>query len=491
MIPTLRPHQQIDLDKIRAEVRAGRDPLLVAPCGYGKGTVISLIVKKSVEAGKSIVFAVHGKSLVYDMSQRVSKLGIEHGVLIGGHKRDRSHAVQIASIDTLHRMEFPPEADYLIIDEAHMAASETWKKAVGRYPKARKIGMTATPIRLDGKGLGKHTGGLFDSMIVGPTEVDLIRLGYLVKSRVMVGRVPEIPAEAKRSDKKLAQVCDKVTIIGDIVEQWKKNAPGRKTAAFAVDCAHAQHITDQFNAAGIQWAYVDADTPEKQRQIIWNDLDKGTLMGVASVGCTSVGWDHPIVDCLIMARYTESLGLWKQMLGRGSRPHPGKDHFLVLDHCGASYAHAPFGRFEDAVEWSLDGDAIKASDGVNGPMVATCKGVPVMINGVRTYPCFGTFRAGPKECPFCGYPLPVKSREIEVIAGDLRELDEHPALWAPADLADGVMPINVTARKSFLCQMIGVAKKRGLQQSWVKNRFREKFASEIPRDWTSGMEGFQ
>lgn len=487
MIPTLRPHQQIDLDHLRSEVRAGRDPLLVAPCGYGKGTVISLIVKRSVEAGRSIVFAVHGKSLVHDMSQRVSRLGIDHGVLIGGHKRARQHKVQIASIDTMHRMEFPPTADYVIVDEAHMAASPTWQKALGRYPRARKIGMTATPCRLDGKGLGKATGGLFDSMITGPSEVDLIRLGYLVRSRVMTGSAPEISAKALRSDKQLAVACDKTTLIGDVVENYRKHASDRKAAAFGVDQKHAQHIAESFRGAGVEWAYVDADTPESERQAIWKDLDFGNLRGVSSVGCISVGWDHPIVSCLIMARPTASLGLWKQMLGRGSRPHPGKSEFIVLDHAGNTSRHAPYGRFEDAVEWSLDGDAVREVNDVSGPQVKVCWGPPVLMSGplgsIRKFPCRQQFRAGPVECPFCGYPLPKASREVETVPGELGDMGMHPSLWAPHDLADGIQPVKVADRRSFLWQMVGVAKKRGFKSAWVKNRFREKFQAEPPRDW--------
>ena len=117
MLPTLRPHQQRDLDALRTEVHAGRNPVLVAPCGYGKGTLISVIVHNATKLGHRVIFAVHGKSLVVDMSERVSRLGIKHGVLMGGERRERWHSVQVASIDTLHRMSHPPEAALIIIDE--------------------------------------------------------------------------------------------------------------------------------------------------------------------------------------------------------------------------------------------------------------------------------------------------------------------------------------------------------------------------------------
>jgi len=171
---------------------------------------------------------------------------------------------------------------------------------------------------------------------------------------------------------------------------------------------------------------------------------------------------------------------------------------MVHDHANNSTRHAPFGTFEDAVEWSLDGDAIKESTDVSGPQVSTCWGPPVSVQvpdpsslfggtvTQRKFPCNGKFRSGPRECPYCGYPLQVNKREIEVIAGDLHELQRAQPLWAP-DEAPHV--INVTARKQFLFQMIGVAKKADWLQtesrakSWVVSRFRAKFAAEPPRDW--------
>lgn len=415
MLPSLRPHQAQDLEVLRAEVRAGRDPLLVAPCGYGKGHIITFIVQSAVSRGHHVIFAVHGKSLVQDMHERVEKLGIPHGILMGGERRARWHKVQIASIDTLYRMSHPPKASLIIVDEAHMSLSPTWRKALGRYPAARVIGMTATPIRLDGKGLGRATGGLFDSMVVGPSEEDLIAMGYLVGSRVLAPPPPSMAGVKKTAgefnQKELASVCDKTRLIGDIVAHWKKHAHGRKTNAFAIDQAHAAHIAEQFNISGVPWAYVDAATSLDERARIYRDYDEssGKLMGISSVGCAAIGWDHPICSCLIAARPTASMGLWRQMLGRGSRPLDGKQNFLVLDHAGNTHRHAPFGMFEDSPTWSLDGSVIKEL-GKKPPSVTTCKR------------CYATFRTGPRECPYCGVEIRVVPKKVEVEAGELGEI---------------------------------------------------------------------
>ena len=470
---TLRPYQETMISEVRAELMAGRNPLIVSPCGSGKGSLISYMVNGAVKNGHHVIFAVHGMALVEDMHQRVEKLGIPHGVLMGGKRRERWHPVQIASIDTLHRMQHPPKASLVIVDEAHMSMSPTWRKTLDLYPEARIIGATATPIRLDGKGLGKKTGGLFDSLVLGPNEAELIRMGFLVRSRVIAAKPIDLKGVKKTAgdfnSKQLAEACDKTTLNGDIVEHWKKHASGRKTAAFGVDCAHAQHIAESFRASGIEWAYVDANTPSDERAKIWDDLDHGNLMGVSSVGCIAVGWDHSVVSCLIMARPTQSLGLWKQMLGRGSRIHPGKQDFIVLDHAGNTLRHEPYGFFEDAVEWCLEGEAIRKTD-KKPPPVATCK------------KCYGTFRAGPRECPFCGALMQVKQREIEVIDTGLVEL-------TPEEIRRRRVPTE--AEKKAYDALVRIGKQRGYKSGWARHVFSSKFGYHPPMEWLPEAVAFK
>jgi DNA repair protein RadD len=491
MLPTLRPHQADNLEELRVEVHAGRNPLLVAPCGYGKGVLISVIVHLAVQLNRHIIFAVHGKSLVDDMSGRVRRLGIEHGVLMGGERRQRWHPVQVASIDTLHRMIHPPQADIIIADEAHMALSPTWRKALGRYPQARIIGMTATPTRLDGKGLGKQTGGLFDSMVLGPTEQELIGMGYLVGSRVFAPPPPADMGNVKKTRgdfdvKQQASVCDTVKVIGDCVEHWRKYALGRKTVTFGVDQHHANAIAERFRLAGFNWAYVDAKTPMDERARIYRDLDdeSGNLLGISSVDCVSVGWDHSIVSCLVFERKTGSLGWWKQALGRASRTHRGKDHFLVLDHVGNTAEHAPYGMFEDAVPWSLDGEAVKVGkEDDKAPPVATCKHAyrwpdgrnepPKIVLGVQM-PCYATFRAGPKECPFCGLPQVVKPRAVAVEAGELIETIGKSAAQQREERAQ---------QREFYNSLMDKAYERNYKPVWVGLQYKSKHGYWPPKVW--------
>ena len=484
MSVVLRPYQIRDLDLMRAELRAHRSALYVAPCGSGKGTLISHIVNTCVERGKRVIFAVHGKALVHDMSQRVARLGIKHGVLMGAHRRERWHAVQVASIDTLHRMEHPPQADLIIADECHMSLSPTWRKTIDRYPQSKVIGMTATPIRLDRQGLGSASGGLFDSMVVGPTERELIEMGFLVRSRVLAPPPPSDLGSLKKTagefnTKQQAAVCDKAKVIGDIVKHWVQHAEQRHgaTAAFGVDQAHANHIAEQFRLAGFEFAYVDAETPDTDRQRIWDDLDHRRIRGVSSVGCLSVGWDHSVVDCIISARKTASLGLWRQMLGRGSRIHPGKENFLCLDHVGNTHQHFPYGMFEDEVPWCLDGEAIRPSEH-KADSVTTCK-TPAIVDGVKRLPCYATFKTGPKECPYCGLVIMVKARKIEQQDGELKEIK-----WVSAS----ELQQRERTMKALYEALHRQQRENNYKPGFASIRYKEQYGEWPKRAWKEEMD---
>lgn len=481
---TLRPCQEKNVQEMREALREHQSVILVAPCGYGKGTVISYIVNRAVERGLRVIFGVHGKALVNDMSQRVARLGIKHGVLMGSRRRERWHPVQVASVDTWHRMEHAPKANIIIADECHMSLSPTWRKTIEQYPEAKLIGCTATPIRLDKQGLGKRSGGLFDSMVLGPTEQELIDDGYLVGSRVLAPPPPADLGGLKKTagefnSKQQAAVCDKAKVIGDIVEHWRRHAAGRKTAVFGVDQAHANHIAEQFRQSGVNWAYVDADTPDEEREKIWKDLDapSGNLMGVSSVGCISVGWDHPIVSCIIAARKTASLGLWRQMLGRGSRTYPGKDHFLVLDHVGNTHYHFPYGMFEDPVDWQLDGEAVRVSMAEKADSVTTCKR-PATVDGVLRLPCYATFRTGPTECPYCGIPLVKEARKIESVAGELAEILRSQMPKAESSF--------MAERRKLYQEFEDTAHLKGYKPGWAALQFHNKTGMWPKREWKAG-----
>lgn len=407
----LRDYQERDLEAVRAAYRVGRRAvLLVEPTGAGKGTEASVIVQSATAKGRRTLFTVNRRALVHDMAGRLERLGIRFGVVMGTDpRRDDAQPVQVASIDTLRRRETLPPADLIVVDEAHGAVSPGYKAVLDRYPAARILGLTATPVRLDGRGLGE----MFDFMVVGPSVAELISQGWLVPSRTFAGPKPVdlSGVDSTAGDfnqKQLAQVCDKKNLVGDIVTHWRRLASDRKTVSFGVNQAHAQHIAEQFRMSGVECAYVDAETPDDERDRVWRDLDFGRLPIVSSVGVISYGWDHPIVSCCILARPTESMQLHLQQIGRGCRPAPGKVDLRVLDHAGNTHRH---GFYEDAHEWTLQGITVRA------PAVGD-----LVISITTCRRCFGTFRACVEVCPYCGAPVQRKVRRITVEPGELEEM---------------------------------------------------------------------
>lgn len=510
---TLRPYQEQARDQIREALRTHRAVLYCLPCGGGKGSLCSVMVHGAVQRGRHVVFAVHGKALVNDMSSRVSRLGIEHGVLMGGRSRQRWHPVQVASIDTLHRMQHKPKCELLIVDEARTFLSKTARKVIDEYPNAKIVGLDATPLRGDSKGLGVQAGGIFDVMVMGPTEQELIDLDFLVPS-IPIG-IPNPPDVRKVkkvggefSNKELADACKSATRVGDIVQHWLREAPGRKTIAFGIDRADALDITEQFVKAGIKWAYVDANTPDEERKKIWNDIEFGDLMGFSNVAIAGCGFDLPIISCIISAAPRNCLSTWRQEIGRGSRVHraSGKKNFIILDHSGNLAAHHPFGYFEVAPEWTLEGGRPKEKDADNAPRVATCKvpvrvpdtGVPasfrgpVSPDGKYMLGSYHTFRAGPTECPYCGLPLKFEGRKIDVVAGDLENLEaerERARLEAAKVKPKSPFQLAYEERmKAAYLELRQTAMTRNYKSGWADTQFNCKYHRWPTKAWKDEAE---
>lgn len=444
----LRKYQEDVTEGARVNLRDHRSTLIVLPCGGGKGSLTTTFVKGVVERGKRVDFAVRGLALVNDMSRRLHSLGLPHGVLRGGAKRDLDNPVQVASVNTLHRLEDRAPADLVVMDEARTFSNKSGRRIFDSYPQTTKfIGLDATPVLINGKGLGVAAGGFFESIVVGPDEQDLIDQGFLCPSLpIGTGDPPDVSGIGRGADgdfekEALAAACNKPKLVGDIVAHWHKEAYGLKTIAFGVNRKHAQAIRDAFLAAGVEWEYVDGETPDDVREAIYERLDNGTLMGISNVGIAGVGWDHPCIACVICGQPTESLSKWRQMMGRGSRIYPGKLRFVILDHAGNTVRHWPYGLFEVPPIWTLEGllRGRKSADAkeATGDPISMCKR-PVRISGAPPpgfsggisddgrymLPCFCYFKSGPSACPRCGLPLIVVGRKIETEAGELRDLSD-------------------------------------------------------------------
>jgi superfamily II DNA or RNA helicase len=221
----LRPYQIDVVDKVEQALGTAARPLLVAPTGSGKTVIAAEIIRRAAAKYRTALFLAHRREIITQTSAKLTANGVRHGIIMAGMKPRPMELVQVASIDTLHvrgvrskAMELPP-ADLLIFDEAHRARGRTREQLIALYPNAALLGMTATPCRGDGRGLGN----IFDTMIECPQVADLIVGGFLVKSRVYAPVDPDLRGvRVEQGDYVVGQLERRMNtdaLVGDIVEQ--------------------------------------------------------------------------------------------------------------------------------------------------------------------------------------------------------------------------------------------------------------------------------
>lgn len=426
---TLRDYQAEAVEKIREKFRAGKAPVLfVLPTGGGKTFTFSYIASNAAQKGNRVCIIVHRKELLLQASESLHTLKIEHGIISPHFTPDPRQLVQVASVDTLvRRMERRKyHFDLLIFDEAHhVVTGNKWGRVFEELGRPSTLGVTATAVRTDGKGLGAHASGVFRSMVVGPSSPDLISRGMLVAPEVYTSLEP-LDLTGLRKDKHgeyaraaLAERVDRPVITGSAVEHYKRICPGAKAIVFCTNIAHAKHVRDQFRDAGYRFELlVGAPTmSDHERNAVNRKLRSGEIHGACTVDLVSEGYDLPDLECCIMLRPTESEGLFLQQVGRIMRPSEGKRGCWLLDHAGniGAWADGEYKRkhglpTEDR-EWTLDGRKKRAKKNDDGDTIAI----------VQCPKCAFVHEDAP-HCPACGY---VYSRERSgpmITDGELKKI---------------------------------------------------------------------
>lgn len=369
--------------------------------GAGKTAIFSTVLNGIYKNNKTAIMVVRGRSLVDQASKRLDAMEVPHGVLMAGHKKhDLSQRIQVVSINTATSRSCFPPAEYLVIDEAHFAVSESFIEFLNNYKESFWLSVTATPWAKDGL---EH---LASDVVYPISIVELTQKGYLAPAKYFCPsdfdptQLESVGGEFK--DSSSIMEMDRQNICGNIVDNYLKNCQAGRTFLFAVNVSHANKISDLFYEAGVSSVVITADTPiEKRLELIYS-----TNL-IISVATLTTGIDIPDLKNIILARPTQSKNLYIQMLGRGTRPFKDKTHFTVYDHVGNARRHG-FIEYED----KADLKPLKRSKNKVGD-------APVKI----CHSCMAIMPASIKTCKECGEDFPVKEKADKITGkGELKEV---------------------------------------------------------------------
>lgn len=455
---SLRPYQTDFVARLRSAFTQHRRVLGVSPTGSGKTRCFAYIGTEAAKRGKRVVIVAHRDEIVEQISRALDDLGVRHGRIQPGH-RQTDDPVQVAMVQTLsRRLDTTPEPDLLIIDEAHHGVAGTWRTVAGAWQRARILGVTATPVRTDGKGLA----GAFDAMVEGPTVADLIGWGFLARFSYLAppaqadfSSVRKIGGDYAVSD--LAQVMDKATITGDSVAHYRQHLDGRPAIVFCVTVAHAEHVAEQFRQAGYSAASVDGTMAKTERRDRMAAIGDGRLNVLASCDLISEGVDVPVVAGAILLRPTQSLGLYLQQVGRALRPKPDGARAVILDHVGNCNEH---GMPDAPREWTLDGKARKTGI-VKLTTCKVCYRAFEVVPGWKAAaePCGET----DPDCALTGTPEPAeRAASPEQVDGELVEVTDARVQY----LRDASLPELRRGARS-LADFQEIARARGYKPRWA------------------------
>lgn len=446
--PVLRPYQQQLAEDVRGAYRLGfKCPLVVASTGAGKTVLFSYITHGAVGRGNPVLIAAHRKEIIRQISLSLAKFGVEHQVIappklvrqimvaqfkVFGRVFVKNGALaMVGSVQTIVGRFDQIDAvvqrcgkrPLIVIDEGHHVVEDTqWGRVMERYQDAPGLIVTASPERLDGRGLGKGHGGYADTMIEAPPMSWLIENGYLSPYRIFTAprQIDMSGVHTRMGDYIASEVeerVDKKAVTGDAIAHYQKHASGLRAVVFCVSVTHSKHVASEFNAAGIPAAHIDGGSEDDERDQAIVDFADGRISVLCNVGLVSEGFDlgsiaqkDVTIDCIIDLAPTESLVSYMQRAGRALRPAPGKVAIL-LDHAGNVFRH---GLPDDDRQWLLEGRkktrrAANDNDEPGVDRVMTCM------------KCYSVHLPEP-ACPSCGHVYPIKERTVEQTDGDLVEL---------------------------------------------------------------------
>lgn len=480
---TLRHYQKTMVAGIRNSfIKGFKKVLAVLPTGGGKTVVFTFLSQAMGLKGKRAIILVHRVELLRQTSEALDKFDVVHGIINPQFTPNFKHNIQNASVQTIiKRLKYLASlgwvADVLIIDEAHHANSKTWQTIISHFeemnPNLLVVGVTATPIRGDGQGLGVSSGGMFEDMVIGPQASELMDEGFLVRAKVF-GPPEKLDLSGVKTQmgdyqaKELSKLVDKPKITGDAVDHYRELCPNAPCIVFCVSVSHAEHVAQQFRDAGYRFYSVDGSMDDETRKKLINGLSTGSVQGLTSCDLISEGTDIPRATVAIELRPTKSKGLNMQQRGRVLRPvyadgydlstkegrlaaiaNSEKPYAIILDHVGNSEEH---GLPNEIHEWSLEGSKKKRGS----------KNQEQAVKVVMCESCF-MHQEPTSVCIGCGHVMkPPKDNTPKQVEGKLREITEEI-------LAEKRGKKIEVAKTQGIEELLKIAADRGYKPGWAHN----------------------
>jgi len=338
---------------------------------------------------------------------------------------------------------------------------------IPHYTDAMNIGLTATPARQSGRGLGSH----FTRIIQVQSVQQIIDSGYLAGCEYWAGSHADVSGvrtvNGDFENKGLSSIMNDSVLIGDVVDNWLRLANDRHTIVFATDIAHAEALTKRFQSVGVDAEVIHSKTALSTRSKLTEDFRKQRFQMLINVGIATYGYDVPSVNCVVLARPTKSIVLHLQMIGRGMRPKPDCGFCMVLDHADNVRR---LGAAEDEIRWTLDERKCAATNFKRHlDQQNDTKEAELTVCEQCSY-IFGSSRI----CPQCGWEKPLMARDIESVDADLVKIRHARGEVTETDWPD---------RLTVFRMLKGHALTKGYKAGWAAYQYKNKFQIWPARAW--------
>lgn len=437
----LRPYQEQLIFDIKQQLKKGiKSVCAVAGCGSGKSVVQGMISRSAAAKKNHVLFIVHRKELYSQIEETFTKCGVNFDYC------------KLGMVQTIVRqLDKIQKPDIIITDENHHCLARSYRKIYETFPNAILLGFTATPIRLNGDGLGdvyqeivesESIKWLINNKFLAPYRLYSIKLANTDNVKIERG-------EYKKTD--INQIMEDRKIYGDTVENYKKLAVGKKTIIYCASIESSRNTSAEFNSNGIVSAHLDGTTPKIQREETVNKFRSGEISILSNVDLFGEGFDVPDCECVILLRPTMSLSLYIQQSMRAMRYQERKEA-IIIDHVGNCFRH---GLPDQEREWSLEKKPKKKK-----------RNSEDQEEKIRECPqCFAVIEINIKICPNCGHEFNASKKELEVEKAELQEISSDYMLKHA--------PYNYHKQIRKLSDLIKFAEFRNYKLGWVMMKLEE------------------